>query len=416
MIVENTNQFVKHEDIEERQKQFLSRLKEILDNTKLSDIERFRLLMSEWNRYFYTIIQDPSKEICHSGYGDTNYFSQFHRFWEVNHGLILGLTDINRVIANAIACQLEKYYNPFSPREVFDTHNLSKEDIVRTRIFTTIHDFGFGFTINYFQLAKNNPDLFDPKKMLENPSLIFKLAEELGVSDYQPDKRLEWCKRCADWLIMKYEGDAFKIGEKNEYDAEKIKKEMMDLDIGLGNKKIDMFLRDMVSYKVWDLKNFDKISVASDINTMRVALRTDLVHTEIPLISSFMDVFCYQYTTIDKKTQDGWNTVWEEWGKIPGNHCTNSPAQIDFLIYKMGQNCCKTNQRACEVQCNEKKQKSCIVNQKALKIRCDGWCIFKEICKKGRRKMNPPKSISIFGRYSWTSATSTEGGGLGLRS
>ena len=57
---------------------------------------------------------------------------------------------------------------------------------------------------------------------------------------------------------------------------------------GYGNKKADMFLRDMVVLGVWENpKNFDKIDVASDINTIRVALRTGILKTEILLLSSF---------------------------------------------------------------------------------------------------------------------------------
>ena len=45
-----------------------------------------------------------------------------------------------------------------------------------------------------------------------------------------------------------------------------------------------MFLRDMVVLGVWkDVKGFDKIDVASDINTIKVALRTGIIKTQIPL-------------------------------------------------------------------------------------------------------------------------------------
>ncbi len=65
---------------------------------------------------------------------------------------------------------------------------------------------------------------------------------------------------------------------------------------GFGNKKIDMFIRDMVVLKVWkNPVNFDSINVASDINTIKVALRTGIIETSIPLVSSFLDIFCYQY-------------------------------------------------------------------------------------------------------------------------
>lgn len=52
-----------------------------------------------------------------------------------------------------------------------------------------------------------------------------------------------------------------------------------------------MFLRDMVVLGIWqNVDGFDKIDVASDINTIKVALRTGIIKTEIPLVSSFLDI------------------------------------------------------------------------------------------------------------------------------
>ena len=64
---------------------------------------------------------------------------------------------------------------------------------------------------------------------------------------------------------------------------------------GYGNKKADMFIRDMIVLGIWkNVKNFESINVASDVNTIKVALRTGILKTEIPLVSSFLDIFCYQ--------------------------------------------------------------------------------------------------------------------------
>ena len=53
-----------------------------------------------------------------------------------------------------------------------------------------------------------------------------------------------------------------------------------------------MFLRDMIVLGVWEKpKNFDKIDVASDINTVKVALRAGILKTAIPLVSSLLDIF-----------------------------------------------------------------------------------------------------------------------------
>ena len=75
-----------------------------------------------------------------------------------------------------------------------------------------------------------------------------------------------------------------------------------------------MFIRDMVELGVWpDLSGFDRVDVASDINTMKLALRTGILKTDIPLISSFLDIFCYQYGYIDEMSAQAWRVVWEEW-------------------------------------------------------------------------------------------------------
>jgi len=61
----------------------------------------------------------------------------------------------------------------------------------------------------------------------------------------------------------------------------------------MNEKKADMFMRDMQELGVWELKQFEEVSVASDMNTMRIALRVGIVRVRIPLLSSFLDVFCY---------------------------------------------------------------------------------------------------------------------------
>lgn len=77
--------------------------------------------------------------------------------------------------------------------------------------------------------------------------------------------------------------------------------------MGFGNKKTDMFLRDMAVHEVWtDYLNFDRLDVASDINTMKVALRTGILETAIPLVSSFIDIFCHQYVYMDEMNAVAW--------------------------------------------------------------------------------------------------------------
>ena len=112
---------------------------------------------------------------------------------------------------------------------------------------------------------------------------------------------------------------------------------------GFGNKKTDMFIRDMVVLGVWNNPiNFNKIDVASDINTVKVALRTGILKTEIPLVSSFLDIFCYQYGLIDEMNALAWRKVWEKWNILYPKTCIESPSLIDYFVYRViGKNFCK---------------------------------------------------------------------------
>ena len=70
---------------------------------------------------------------------------------------------------------------------------------------------------------------------------------------------------------------------------------------GFSRKKADMFLRDMADLKVWKYKkNIEEINVMSDKNTMRIALRTGILQFRIPLLASYLDVYCYQYSLVDR--------------------------------------------------------------------------------------------------------------------
>lgn len=370
-------------------------------------------VLSEISQFFYTQPAILKGSKCETGWGTADYFSQFHKFWEENHQLVLGIS-IDEAKCKAVAERLEKSYNPFSPSSVFDLYKLTPQQIANTRLFTAIQDFGFGLKGDFFGLSQEKPYLFEPMELIQHPSYVGLQLEHLGVGDYQPDKRIEWASRCAEWLVANYEGEAFNLGDKHSYNAVEIRNALVEATIGMNEKKADMFMRDMQELRVWELKQFEEVSVASDMNTMRIALRVGIVSTRIPLLSSFLDVFCYQYGAIDRATALGWRRVWELWRQIPNNHSPTSPAYIDFLIYNMGKKCCKPSQRRCDNQCTVLQRQRCVLNKLALPD-CNGWCIFKALCAAETKKLNPPKSISIFGRYGWTTAYSDEGGGLGLR-
>jgi len=370
-------------------------------------------ILHEINKFIYTQTPNIRGIKCETRYGTIEYFSEFHKFWEENHRQVLDLYVDNRQ-CRLVAERLETNYRPFSPSSIMDLRDLSPEQVANTRLFTAIQDFGFGLGEDYYNLARQRPYLFDPRELTAHPEYINELLKQLGVSDYQPDKRIEWIRRCVAILNERFGGTAYNIGKMYNFDAMEIRDFLVKANIGMDIKKADMFLRDMQEFGIWKLQKFEEVSVAPDMNTMRIALRTGIVHTRIPLLSSFMDVFCYQYSAVSDEVSKAWRRVWELWREFPNNHSVSSPAYIDFLIYNIGRHCCKQNKRRCEIQCTLKEQEKCVLNRLTLK-KCGGWCIFKGICDADRRKLNPPKSISVFGRYGWTTSYSNEGGGLGLR-
>ncbi|GFP39720.1 hypothetical protein HKBW3S47_01418, partial [Candidatus Hakubella thermalkaliphila] len=181
---------------------------------------------------------------------------------------------------------------------------------------------------------------------------------------------------------------------------------------------LDTLLRDMADLGVWKYKrNIEKLDVMSDKNTMRVALRTGILQFRIPLLASFLDVFCYQYSMVDRLNREAWRKVWEEWGKIYNNHRPPTPASMDYLIFRLGKIACRPNKRFClpEKEVAEKKLES-LIPQDRLIFRADKYCIFSDVCELERKILNAPNSISIEGRTGWKSGKSNEGGGGGISS
>lgn len=123
-----------------------------------------------------------------------------------------------------------------------------------------------------------------------------------------------------------------------DHDLSKLKNALVaTVGMGFGNKKADLFLRDMAVHKVWkSYSGFDRLDVASDVNTMKVALRAGILKTEIPLVSIFLDIFCYQYSLIDEMNASAWRRVWEIWAERYPNECVNSPCLIDGSVSKSG--------------------------------------------------------------------------------
>jgi hypothetical protein len=423
-------------------------------------IEEVRFIISKINEYFFT---------NYEGIGFTNilddefeYFSEFHKFWEKYHKEILN-PQIDLIQCDKAAEILHNVFMRFGKApfyELYDTFSLEPTEICKIRYFSANQDFrGSRDFEELFQIYRDDPSIFDKETINNDPEDFLK---NIGITSLsQNDKRVKYAITASQILIDKNiePYDLFRYFKK---DLCKIREFLLsNRGSGFGRKKTDMFLRDMVVLGVWKNPiNFDKIDVASDINTVKVALRVGILKTSIPLVSSLLDIFCYQYALIDEMNAMAWRKVWEFWRKKFPTESIESPCLMDYFIYRIvGKDFC--NEKLCIFECETKlhifkwhsgRNKTCQIchkNKLKNKAYCinkilpctdnDGYiaieksnftagdtpllpnlkeCPFEIVCQPKRnsfKKLNPPKSISILGQTGWESAKTrkdTGGGGL----
>lgn len=437
--------------------------KSILSNSGISldrelNIKEIQFIISKVNDFFYT---------NYAEIGDTmaldqkfKYFSDFHKFWEKNHKIILNpKIDLDR--CGLIADVLHDLFLKNGKKifyELYYTKNLSSEEICKVRYFSANQDFrGSRDLQKLFVRYSEDPSIFDKENIFNNPEDFLK---NIGVTKLsQNDKRVKFAKTAAGLLIER-EIEPYDLLKNCDNDILNVRNLLVgNTGSGFGNKKTDMFLRDMIVLGVWEeVENFDKLDVASDINTVKVALRSGILRTDIPLLSSFLDIFCHQYTLIDEMNALAWRNVWEKWQEKYPDECVESPSLIDYLVYIIiGREFCKEN--LCYFKCEDgqhifpwhspmnktcqtcyklgekkkafllKKVLPCsdingnivieknqyVVGEDAL-LPGISVCPFVDICKPrdiNFKKLNPPKSISILGATGWDGAraNSQEGGG-----
>ncbi len=421
------------------------------------NIDEVRYIISKINEYFYT---------NYEGIGFTNvlgeefeYFSEFHKFWEKYHCEILSPhIDVEKcgIIADILHNIYIKDKTVFY--DLYETFSLKPEEICKVRYFSANQDFRGSRNIEkLFKIYKDDPSIFDKNKINNNPEGFLK---SIGVTTLsQNDKRIKYAKIASQILIDK-NIEPFDLLVHFNNDILKIRDLLINCrGAGFGNKKTDMFLRDMIVLGVWqNVKNFDKVNVASDINTIKVALRTGILKTKIPLVSSFLDIFCYQYALIDEMNALAWRNVWEIWKQKYPFECIESPCLIDYLVYRViGKEFCKESlsifecetkqhtfkwhsarNRTCQICYKKginnkahviKKVLPCTDSQGYIVIQNSKFvsgnnallpnikeCPFVSVCEpktNNFRKLNPPKSISILGQTGWETAKtrSVEGGG-----
>ena len=399
---------------------FLKRLTEHLD-IKISfekikegiadEYELAAIILYEINKFLY---QKNAKL-------EPEYVSEFHKYWEKNHERILQPI-IGKTEALEVAKVLEDIYAHNKIKVQLNTLSLNKKAIANVRFFTAIQDFKIDINakINPFELYTIQPDFFEPEKILKNELLIDNFLNRIGA-DSQRDKRKPWMQEAAKLLMEKYKGCAFNINKVHDSDVLEIKKSLVEPGkYGFSQKKADMFLRDMADLDVWIYKkNIDQINVMSDKNTMRIALRTGILQFRIPLIASYMDVYCYQYGLVDLWNVKAWREVWLVWDSIKNNHRPPTPASMDYLIYRMGKLACwkSEKRRRCPPgKAVANKWLESQIMQDRLIFNERNFCVFEKVCRSERKILKHPMSISIYGQTGWRSGVTDEGGGGGIQS
>lgn len=311
------------------------------------NLETIRKSLIVINQYFYNSYEGIGTISADELGLNTEYFSEFHKLWsEKSEDILSPFIDEKR--CEKVAEVLHNVRSEFgdSPFILKKNHfNLDKATVAKIRFITANQDFrGSRNTESFFQLYNKDPNIFDLKIIKDNSAAFLK---NLGISDLsQNDKREKFAETAVAFLLEKGI-DVIDIADYYHNDCLKIKDALIsNTGMGYGNKKADMFIRDMFEWNVWpSLKNIYEINVASDTNTIKVSLRTGILKTKLtPLLSSFLDIYCYQYSIIDDWTAKGWKRVWEIWKEKNPKTAPYGPAFFDYFLYNIvGKDFCKEN-------------------------------------------------------------------------
>ncbi|MFX1353985.1 MAG: hypothetical protein ACFFGP_08505 [Promethearchaeota archaeon] len=421
----------------------------------LGEVALAQRFLQKLNEYFFQTYEGIGTTTFNGD--ELQYFSEFHKFWEAHHREILRARISRaqaRLAAECLSYAIETYGDAILTI-THETHGLRPEAIAQVRFFTANQDFRQP-PADQFQKYLENPDQFSAEEIADDPEGFLSFLGMTRLS--QTDKRLDFARNAARFVLSNGI-TAFGIAQSFGDDAVSIREALVDApNIGYGLKKANMFIRDMVELNVWPrLQRFDQIDVASDINTMKLALRTRILVTDIRLLSSFLDIFCHQYGYIDEMSARAWRAVWEGWTQVDPGNAPLSPCQMDFLLYRIGReycremvwkyvcenghifyhfnrllkNCrpCKAGGRSvrayprasylpCQLDSEDlpREEGQLLLSDKNLLKTFDGVCILEPTCQphtQDFRALNPPKSISIKGQTSWTNsyAYRDKGGG-----
>ena len=424
-------------------------------------IEEGRNIVKNLNEFLYTNYDGIGKTFELDS--ERDYISDYHKFWEKNCEKILS-PSINKTKCEEVADVFHEIYinNKEAFYSLYSKEGLNDEEVCRIRFYTASQDFnGSRKFSEYAEIYKEDPSIFDKEYINSKPESFIRDLKFSKLS--QTDKRIQFAKKSAE-MLLQFKCEPFELLKKFNGDLLEIKNQLIkNQGMGFGNKKADMFIIDMVVLSIWkDYKNFEQIDVASDRNTMKVALRTGILKTEIPLVSSFLDIFCYQYSLIDQWCAKAWREVWNIWNKKYPKECIEGPSLLDYLVYRIigiefcneklaifnGKNCGhvfkwhSSKNRKCQVCAKNKIYSEAKLINKVLPCQDEEGYIYieknkyvsgKEAVLHGYKecplinvcnpmsnnfiKYNGPKSISILGRTGWSSTyTKRNEGGGGLMS
>src|SRR5206468_9656031 len=86
----------------------------------------------------------------------------------------------------------------------------------------------------------------------------------IGLRPDQASKRVDYARNGAQFLVEHYDGTAFNLGPRHNFDAREIREALVEPEdpnylehIGFSYKKADMFIRDMHDFEVWSLHRIE---------------------------------------------------------------------------------------------------------------------------------------------------------------
>lgn len=326
-------------------------IKSIMEANTTFDIYAARKIVQLINKFQNTRYGGiVSIEVLEKEYAN---FSDFLKFWHNNYEQIIGC-EINDSVCEKVAVALHDIYsltggNAF--KKDWNRNGLSNEDICRIKLFTANQDFRD--SLDFKEISDkfiDDPSSFDERIIADDPE---QFVMTLGISQRSlTDKRNQYAKGIASF-VMEHGCSPIELIKCFDNDVSKLRDALIECNIGYGKKTADMFIRDMVMLGVWkDIFGFEKIDVASNVNTIKIALRTGILTTAIPLESDFFDIFCNQYEYFDNLNTKAWRKVWEKWRALFPKETLESPCLIDYFTHEViGQQFCVDNLAI--FQCND---------------------------------------------------------------